>query len=275
MSSDDEGQQNDELTGLLASVADKIVDDVAEDERKSRLNPYSWHNAAIMSSYFCVGFGMTFIGTPLTYYMIDTLYSSAEEQNVVSVVMSLPWSFKLLYGFLSDAVPIRGQRRKPYFCIGWAVYVAANALLAALVTPSVGWIAALMLVQTMGYMCSDVMTDTLVVERSKAFETEVERGSLQAAGYTLRTAGTCLGSVLGAVLYNTSSWGWGLTISQIFVLNATLPVLLLAPLVPSLVDDPSGAAPPPIADQWRGIFALVQRRAVWQPCAFIFMCVAC
>jgi len=148
---------------------------------------------------------MTFIGTPLTYYMIDDLAASAQQQNVVSVMMSLPWSFKLCYGFLSDAVPIFGMRRKPYFIGGWLVYIGANVLLAVLAHPSVQWLAAGILVQTMGYMCSDVMTDTLVVERSRSFEGESERGTLQAAGYTVRTAGTCLGSVLGALLYNKVS----------------------------------------------------------------------
>jgi hypothetical protein len=194
-----------------------------------------------------------------------------EQQNVVSIVMSLPWSFKLLYGFLSDGVPINGQRRKPYFAIGWCVYVVANVWLAALGSPSVVWLAALMLVQTMGYMMSDVMTDTMVVERSKAFEDTETRGSFQAAGYTIRTAGTCAGSVLGAILYNKESWGWGLTISQVFVINAVLPALALAPLVPYLVETPPNCPPPSIQEQWEGIFALVQRRAVWQPCAFVFI----
>lgn len=43
------------------------------------LDPWSLTNVAIMSSYFCVGFGMSFIGTPLSYYMIDTLNATAEQ----------------------------------------------------------------------------------------------------------------------------------------------------------------------------------------------------
>jgi hypothetical protein len=253
-------------------LAPKLVDKADDNkEPHKELDPLALQNLAIMSSYFCVGFGMSFIGTPLSYYMIDTLNSSAEEQNVVSIVCSLPWSFKLLYGFLSDGLPINGQRRKPYFIIGWTIYIAANLVLSILGRPSVEWIAGLMLVQTMGYMMSDVMTDTMVVERSKLFENVETRGTFQAAGYTIRTAGTCVGSVLGAILYNKNSWGWGLNISQVFIINALLPALVLIPLIPSLVETPPTCAPPSISQQWEGIFELVQKRAVWQPCAFIFV----
>lgn len=38
----------------------------------------------------------------------------------------LPWSFKILNGLLTDCVPVFGMRRKPYFVIGWCIYVAAG-----------------------------------------------------------------------------------------------------------------------------------------------------
>ena len=36
---------------------------------------------------------------------------------------------KVLYGFLSDCVPIGGLRRKPYFMFGWLLYVISNLVL--------------------------------------------------------------------------------------------------------------------------------------------------
>jgi hypothetical protein len=50
---------------------------------------------------------------------------------------ALPWSFKLLYGMLSDCVPVFGLRRKPYFLLGWLLYVSANVALALLGAPTV------------------------------------------------------------------------------------------------------------------------------------------
>lgn len=52
--------------------------------------------------------------------------SSPAQQNILFTLGALPWSFKLVYGFISDNFPIGGKRRKPYFIIGWAVYVMVN-----------------------------------------------------------------------------------------------------------------------------------------------------
>jgi len=41
------------------------------------------------------------------------------------------------YGLLSDCVPIGGQRRKPYFVIGWMVFVLSYLILAAMRTPHI------------------------------------------------------------------------------------------------------------------------------------------
>lgn len=49
---------------------------------------------------------------------------------MVFALASLPWSFKLFYGFLSDNFPIMGMRRKPYFIAGWSVFVAVNFIIA-------------------------------------------------------------------------------------------------------------------------------------------------
>ena len=111
---------DEESTALLALDDKDVEPSDAQAKAKKALDPWTWANLAILSSYFCVGFGMSFIGTPLTYYCIDELYASAEQQNVVSVVMSLPWSFKVLYGFLSDGVPIRLVLKHP----SWSFFLS-------------------------------------------------------------------------------------------------------------------------------------------------------
>lgn len=247
----------------------------ASTEAPWQTNPWHLRNIAIPASYFCVGMGMSFISTPLTYYCVNVLDASAAQQNIVSTVMSLPWSFKLVYGFLSDTYPIMGMRRKPYFVMGWGAYVACNLWLALLGEPDIRWITLMCFLQTVGYMCADVMTDTMVVERSKEHESAEDRGSFQATGYTVRTFGTVIGSILGATLYNHETWGWGLTISQVFTLNAAIPAICLMPLAPSLLEINSGSPPKPLREQWREIFAVLQKRAVWQPCSFVFLYNVC
>ena len=58
------------------------------------------------------GIIMTFMTTPLNIYMVQVLDAEPQDQNVINILINLPWSIKLLFGFLSDAMPIFGMRRK-------------------------------------------------------------------------------------------------------------------------------------------------------------------
>jgi hypothetical protein len=136
-------------------------------------------NLAIPISYFLVGFGPSFAGTPLSVYMVKTLNASPAQQNTIGILMTLPWCFKVLYGFISDGYPIFGQRRKPYFIIGYCIYVASQGCLAFLKTPDLTQLSTLIFTSTVGQIMADVMTDTMVVERAK-LESEDFRGTFQA-----------------------------------------------------------------------------------------------
>lgn len=71
---------NDEATGLLAAQKSTDLEnedeadtpdrtpkvatsEVAKSDKSPAIDPYEKKNLAIVLSYFCVGFGMTFIGT--------------------------------------------------------------------------------------------------------------------------------------------------------------------------------------------------------------------
>ncbi|CAM9574428.1 unnamed protein product, partial [Phaeothamnion confervicola] len=82
----------------------------------------SRHNIAIPLSYWCVGFLGSFIGTPLSVFMVQVLGLQPAQQNTISVLMTVPWSFKLIYGFISDVLPVCGLRRKPYLAVGYTLY---------------------------------------------------------------------------------------------------------------------------------------------------------
>ena len=90
-------------------------------------------------------------------YFIHDLEATAAQVNVLFTVMAVPWCFKVLYGFLSDCVPIRGERRKPYLLIGWLGYLACNLILAAIGSPSVGVTVFFVFLMTSFYMLADVM----------------------------------------------------------------------------------------------------------------------
>lgn len=56
-------------------------------------------------------------------------------QNTLVILMTVPWSFKLVYGFISDVCPIGGLRRKPYLVAGY--FTSSVCYLALALTPQV------------------------------------------------------------------------------------------------------------------------------------------
>ena len=243
-------------------------------EAQNYLNPYHLTNIGIFASYLAVGFNMYFIQTPLNYYMVYVLNATAAQQTVVTGLLSLPWSLKIACGFLSDTLPIFGYRRKSYFILGWTTCIVCNVLLAVLVEPTLAETAALVFFETMGMVLADVCTDACIVERSKAYEHIDNRGTLQATGYIIRFFGAIVGSILGAILYNKNdsadSWSWGLPIWGIFLLNAIIPLTIITPFFYSLLEIQS-EVPPSIKNQVTEIWNLVQRKAAWKPCCFIYI----
>jgi hypothetical protein len=73
----------------------------------------------LVSEFFFSTLSITFVSV---WVQSNTIRARPDQQAAVMAITSLPWSFKMLCGFLSDSVPIRQQRRKPYFIIGWTVF---------------------------------------------------------------------------------------------------------------------------------------------------------
>lgn len=63
----------------------------------------------------------SFVINPLNIFMVQGLNAQPSQLNTRIILMTVPWSFKLVYGFLSDVFPIGGLRRKPYLIIGYMV----------------------------------------------------------------------------------------------------------------------------------------------------------
>mmetsp|Transcript_53738 Transcript_53738/g.64823 ORF Transcript_53738/g.64823 Transcript_53738/m.64823 type:complete len:726 (-) Transcript_53738:318-2495(-) len=227
-------------------------------------------NLAIPSSYFCIGIALQLLRTPLIVYFIEDLDATAAQVNVLFTVMAVPWCFKVIYGFLSDCVPISGLRRKPYFMTGWVIYVLSNLVLAVTPMPSIQMCILLVFVQTAGYMLADVMTDALIVERSK-YETQETRGTMQSKGYIIRFFGSTIGATIGAVVYNKDEWKYYLPINLVFFINAAFPLLFLLPFIPFLMEIETHCEAKNFRLQCWELFQTVQLRAVWQPMTFVYV----
>jgi hypothetical protein len=227
-------------------------------------------NLAIPMSYFCIGVALQLLRTPLIVYFIEDLGATAAQVNVLFTIMAVPWCFKVIYGFLSDCLPINGLRRKPYFMTGWLVYIASNLILMLTPVPSIQLCIMLVFLQTAGYMLADVMTDALIVERSR-FETEQTRGTMQSTGYVIRFFGSTVGALIGAVVYNKDDWTWYLPIRLVFFINAAFPMIFLVPFAPYLLELDSNCRAKNFWAQCRELFHTAQLQSVWQPMSFVYV----
>lgn len=190
----------------------------------------SVENFAITMAYFTVGFCMSFTSTPLNIYLVRQLNVEPAMQNTVSILRYLPWSLKLVYGFISDAFPIMGMHRKPYLTLGALMYSSAYLLYAMLQIHNVVWLACCVFVGTLGLIQMDVMADTMCVERSR-FEANEQKGQMQSSFYSIRFAGSLLGAVIGGLLCNKDTWGWGLDFLQITLYCGAIPLVFIGPWI--------------------------------------------
>lgn len=227
-------------------------------------------NLAIFQSYFCIGVALQLLRTPLIVYFIEDCQATPAQVNVLFTVMAVPWCFKVLYGFLSDCVPVGGLRRKPYFLAGWLVYILSNLLLMLTPLPSIQVCVTLVFTQTAGYMLADVMTDALVVERSR-YESVASRGTMQSKGYIVRFFGSTVGATIGAVVYNKNDWSWYLPIRLVFFINAAFPMVFLLPVAPYLLELETNCLPKQFGAQCLDLFQTVKLRSVWQPMTFVYV----
>ena len=124
-------------------------------------------------------------------------------------VVSLPWVIKPVYGFLTDGLPVFGYRRKPYLILAGLLGSASWASLATVVaTPAqaaaatrnrrregsrgldpsrVEQAVAASTVASLGVAMSDVVVDSLVVERARMTSPPpLQRSALHGAAWTRR-----------------------------------------------------------------------------------------
>ena len=172
------------------------------------------------TQYFTVG--IIYGGLPSTIYgfFLGYLNVPAYIYASASVITSLPWSFKFIFGCLNDCYPLFGYHRKSYMILGWTLCFMFLIILATRPLPepyycrdengnflktskpcnpnakeSGGFFAILMMCISIGYVIADVAADGLMVQYAKKEPIE-KRGTIQTNIYIIRTFGIILSSLL-------------------------------------------------------------------------------
>ena len=228
-------------------------------------------NICVPACYLMVGLLQGLSGPLINVYPLD-LGATEAQQTTVSSIRSLPASFKLVFGFLSDNLPIQGYRRKSYMLIGWTV--ASMSLLALMSlsdltmskdgpptdAPSIPFLSLSLLGFGTGFWLADVMGDSIVAEKAKL---ERVKGHIQSTCYACRFFGLMMAAPLSTVLYST--------VGPVYViaLLAMLPLTSL-PLIFMLKED-RNVPVKSTSDQCSEIYKTVCSRAVWQPMGFVYL----
>lgn len=255
-------------------------------------------NLAVPCCYLLVGL-LQGLSSPLINVLPLDLGATEAQQTTLSGIRSLPASFKLVFGFVSDTVPIAGYRRKPYMLMGW--FVASLSMMWLLLgsdlyhvhprnsgcwkstnppetadgtatdtdytnipvgAPSIPFLGLTMLLFGTGFWVADVMGDSIVAEKAK-LEPPEARGSVQSSCYAYRFFGIMIAAPLSTYLYSSVGPYY------VVLLLALLPLGIL-PLIYMLYEQ-HNAPRASTKEQCLEIWNTVCSRAVWQPMGFVYL----
>lgn len=181
---------------------------------------------AILSVYFVQG-ALGISRLAVSYFLKDDIGLTPAESAALTGIAMVPWLIKPLYGFLSDALPIFGYRRRTYLIGAGALGAVAWTSLASIVDSALGALFASILA-SFSVALSDVVVDSIVVERVRGLPSE-RSGALQSLCWGTSAVGGLISAYFsGSLLESVGP-------REIFMLTAILP--LSTALVSGLISE--------------------------------------
>jgi len=217
----------------------------------------------------CVYFVQGILGLArlaISFFLKDELGLNPAQVAALTGIAIIPWIIKPLFGFLSDAFPLLGYRRRSYLFLSGIVGTMGWLALATVVKQP--WSAAgAMLLISVSVAIADVIADSLVVERARA-ESNASVGSLQSLTWGIAALGGLITAYLSGWLLEK------LTTQTIFAITAIFPLLVSA-IAGLISEQPLSKTPQPqleiLKDSGVKLFAAIRQRSIWLPTAFIFL----
>ncbi|KAH0457702.1 hypothetical protein IEQ34_013017 [Dendrobium chrysotoxum] len=188
-------------------------------------------NIAVAVVYFVQGvLGLARLA--VSFYLKDDLHLDPAETAVISGFASLPWLVKPLYGFISDSFPLFGYRRRSYLILSGLLGAFSWSLMATFVDSKYG-AAACILLGSLSVAFSDVVVDSMVVERARG-ESQSTSGSLQ----SLCWGSSAFGGIVSSYFSGSLIDAYG--VRFVFGVTAILPLMTSAVAV--LVNEQAAAS---------------------------------
>ncbi|KIZ01943.1 hypothetical protein MNEG_6021 [Monoraphidium neglectum] len=154
----------------------------------------------------------------LSFYFKDDLKVDPAQVAVLQGIAMMPWVVKPLYGFISDSIPLFGYRRRSYLAVCGFLGAASWVALATVVNSPAGAVAA-MLLGSLSTAASDVVVDSIVVERARG-GAEGTTGSLQSLCWAFQSTGGIASAYFSGSL--VQSWG----VHPVFAVTAIFPLFV-------------------------------------------------
>ncbi|MGB6296361.1 MAG: folate/biopterin family MFS transporter [Rivularia sp. (in: cyanobacteria)] len=224
---------------------------------------------AILTVYFVQGIlGLSRLA--VSFFLKDELGLSPAEVSALFGIIVLPWVIKPVFGFFSDGFPIFGYRRRPYLILSGILGALAWAGMATVVNSS--WAATTaILLSSLSVAVSDVIVDSLVVERARA-ESQAEAGSLQSICWGASAFGGLITAYFSGFLLEH------FTTRTVFWITATFPLivsgvawLIAESPVEKNTEDGKNSNFEDVKQQIKLLRQAITQKVIWLPTAFLFI----
>ena len=227
---------------------------------------------AILTVYFVQGI-LRLSRLAVSFFLKDELGLSPAEVSALFGIVVLPWIIKPVFGFFSDGFPIFGYRRRPYLILSGILGTLAWVAMATVVHSS--WAATTaILLSSLSVAVSDVIVDSLVVERARA-ESQAEAGSLQSICWSASAFGGLITAYFGGFLLEY------FTTRTVFWITATFPLIVCgvawliaeSPVEHNPEDDRNSNFED-VKQQIKLLRQAITKKVIWLPAAFLFIWLA-
>jgi folate/biopterin transporter len=201
----------------VAEEAISLIEDVDTSQRPVDYIKENPEILAILVVYFVQGaLGLSRLA--VSYYMKDKLQLTPADMANIGGITTLPWVIKPLYGFLSDGFPLFGYRRRSYLLAAGIIGSMSWLALGADVAQDTASLVLLTVLGSASVAVSDVVIDSVVVEKSRCGE--VEGGDLQSLCWGSAAVGGILSAYFSGSLLST------MRPQEVFTITAIFPLLI-------------------------------------------------
>eukprot|EP01135_Chromosphaera_perkinsii_P007608 Nk52_evm64s914 gene=Nk52_evmTU64s914 len=203
-----EQMKEDKILHIVPDKEENIHEETEEERLEGiRNSPSVWSRDyfGLLCSYFITGI---FYGLSSIIYPIVVVVYHQDRATVTSAmsIISICWSFKLFFGFVTDFYPICGYRRKPYIIVGYTGTVAIMFILSGCAEQiSLTTFLFMLTLSNFFSVFADVASDGLTCQLAQTEHHSI-RGRLQTTVYMVRTTASIITGLIGAFGLNGPSY---------------------------------------------------------------------